>query len=297
MKKLLSILTLIGISASAYAATASFQTEEGLKWTTLNPNNLPLIHRIDDALIDVLKDNEGILVLPKARETKAHTIKGKYFPSTTSYILQFSIKKHYRGVQGKEYIDEIKKDLPKFRRLFIQEVKEAIVRTTNNWHKRYTSGPLRYFIRQQDRIINEAKGKLKGNIANLKSKLRSDEAYTKNWYRPKIENGSKTKAHLKGRLIEMKNEFNAKVDVLEQEFDAFVKSKLDVRKAKLDLANKIRTKDISLTTLNNLKVRDNIFQEVLAYDHDKYVNQATAFNKKTEEQLQNYGLDLELSVQ
>ena len=121
----------------------------------------------------------------------------------------------------------------------------------------------RNLIRDTDWAIRRHHRKLDADIKALKDWLRSHENYNKEWYKPKIEDGSKTKAHLKGRLIELKREFKTKVYKLKQEFETIRDSIRQDRDEKLTKTEKVFRADIKFEAVDSLKIDAHRFDKII----------------------------------
>ena len=239
-----------------------------------DPNNPRIASVEDNAVFAILAANKDILMLPYAADNSKIT---RVIPeshlkliSKNDYALFHNLKDYYQGLNTAQYTKTIQNDFHLYRARFIEELKKVIVERTKHWHRRFKNA-MKDVVAEQDRQIRKKKDSMKQQINDLKSKLRNDETHTKNWYRPRIKDGSKTKAHLKGRLIEIKNKFNAQVRALEVGYDNFRRSLLANRHARYSKATEILRNDTNKSNLDRLKISFTPFLPIKEYDYDAYI--------------------------
>ena len=272
MKKML--LTLVS------ALTLSVSTTHA-DVTTINPHynnpnyynfsNLSITSIEHYAVIDLLEDNKDALMLPLSRQNPKITklIPIKYLPTLLDYTLYYKVESYYKPLTGAAYVETIQKDFHLYRARFIEELKTVVEGRTRAWHATFKHQTLLTINRGEDRQIRDKKDATRKQTDSLKAKFRSDVEYTKNWYRPRIENGSKTKAHLKGRLIEIKNEFSLKVRTLKYKYENFRHKILTNRRARAQMVDQILRNDVE--NVNKLTISFDRFSQIQEYDYDEYV--------------------------
>ena len=294
--------------------------ENGFKkpttWRVYSEDNPTLQAVLGYLYEQVFRDNTDILILP--REEKDPILKGMDDYKLNIYIIYFKLegyledwrreKREYNRLSKEEkakatkpkqvweryFIHKVTNNPNEFKERVLAGVRASAIKEVKTWHKEVFRRRMRTLIQIQDRKIRLKDQALKGNINNLKTKLRNDETHTKNWYKPKIKDGSKTKAHLKGRLIELKNEFNAKVDALVTEFRDFRSALLADRRAKADRAKEIVRNDTNRDNLNKLRVHDYLVSRITSYDYDKYRRIAQGYTDEVRGQVEDAGLDINI---
>ena len=272
MKKFLPILTTLAIiSASTYAG---------------NSDNPSIFDAEKKAFITVIKQNYNILALPDGRNDRNLNwfLARDDFSQLKSYAKLFNASKHYKAKYREAqkngltknferyYVEDVTKNSGDFHKVFIEETRRAIVEATKNWHREFKRVKMRSYIKKQDKEIKERSDALKKQIGNLKTQLRSDENWLKNHYKPLIKNGQKTKAHLKGALIEKKEKFDYEVLVLKNLFWKYRDDELAFRAGKFRNADHILREDTKNDTLYRLRFGHIIFNELAEYDYDKYLS-------------------------
>ena len=127
------------------------------------------------------------------------------------------------------YTDQKIKDLrdnnpTKFRKSVEKICIDLVVRNTKQWHKdtvnKFVDTPIRIVVERSKAQIKEL----------IDAKKESIEA-VKKWYKPRIDSGEKTKAHLKGRIKELVDEYDKFInDIKKQNNDIVERLKTVVRK-------------------------------------------------------------------